>query len=90
MVLYLIRNVPAINDYRASPILLEHMEETSTNSTKNSTRTQALIKTAFTFSIHNFIVIHVRHNDDKRVVVCWIANIKKCENLVLSAANLRN
>ena len=43
------------------------------NYTENSNKTQAQIVTAFSSSIHKSLVIYGLDNEDKRVVIYWIA-----------------
>ena len=64
--------IPAINNCRASPKFVEHIEGNNFNYTQNSNKRQAQTVTAFSSSIYKSIVIYVLDNDDKRVVIYWI------------------
>ena len=64
---------PTINNCRASPNFVEHIEGNNFNYTENSKKTQTQIVTAFSLSIHKSIVIYMLDNNDKCVVIYWIA-----------------
>ena len=64
---------PTINNCRASSNCVEHIEGNNFNYTQNSKITQAQIVTAFSLSIHKSILIYVLDNNDKCVVIYWIA-----------------
>ena len=65
--------LPAINNYRASPSFVEHIEGNNINYTQNSNETQAQIVTTFSSSFYKSIVINVLGKDDKRVAIYWTA-----------------
>ena len=71
--------LPAINNCRASPNFVEHLEGNNLNYTQNNIKTQAQIVTAFSFTISKSIVIYVLDNDDKRVAIysCNLLERKK-------------
>ena len=62
-----------INNRRASCNFVEHIEGHNINYTQNSNKTQAVLVTAFPSSIQKSILIYMPDNDDKRVVIYWIA-----------------
>ena len=64
--------LPAINNCRAAPNFIEHIEGNTIKYTQNSNKTQARIVTVFSSSIYKSTVIYVLGNDDKRVIY-WIA-----------------
>ena len=73
MSIYKEQILPAINNCRASPNFVEHIEENYINYTQNSTKTQAEIVNAFSSSLYKSIVIYVLDKDDKRVAIYWTA-----------------
>ena len=65
--------LPAINNCRASPNFVEHIEGNNIIYTHNSNKTQAQIVSAFSPSAYKTIVIYVLDKDDKRVAIHWTA-----------------
>ena len=74
MSIYKEQILPAINNCRASPNFVEHIEGNNINYTQNSNKTQAQKVTAFS-SVYKSIVIYVLDKDDKRVAIYWTAKI---------------
>ena len=73
MSIYKEQILPAINNCRASPNFVEHIEGHNINYTHNSNKTQAQIVSAFSSSAYKSIVIYVLDEDDKRVAIYWTA-----------------
>ena len=73
MSIYKEQILPAINNCRASPNFVEHIEGNKINYTHNSNETQAQILSAFSFSVYKSIVLYVLDTDDKRVAIYWTA-----------------
>ena len=69
MSIYKEQILPAINNCRASPNFVEHIEGNNINYTQNNNKTQAQIMTAFSSSVYKSIVIYVLDKDDKRVAI---------------------
>ena len=67
MSIYKEQILPAINNCRASPNFVEHIEGNNINYTHNSNKTQAQIVSAFSSSAYKSIVIYVLDKDDKRI-----------------------
>ena len=65
--------LPAINNCRASPNFVKHIEGNNINYTQNNNKTQAQIVTAFSFSVHKSIVLNLLDNDDKSAAIFWKA-----------------
>ena len=65
MSIYKEQILPAINNCRASPNFVEHIEGNNINYTQNSNKTQAQIVTAFSSSFYKSIAIYVLDKDDK-------------------------
>ena len=73
MSIYKEQILPAINNCRASPNFIEHIEGNNINYTHHSNKTQARIVSAFSSSVYKSIVIYVLVEDDKRVAIYWTA-----------------
>ena len=69
--------LPAVNNYRASPILFEPIERININYTQNTNKSQAQIVTAFSSPIHKCTLVYNEDNEDKLVVIYWIAKMSK-------------
>ena len=78
----------AINNCRAFPIFVEHIEENNIKYTQNSNETRAQIVTAFSSSVYKSIVIYLLDKDDKRVAIYWTA--KSINQKVRTFALIRN
>ena len=80
MSIYKEHTLPAINCFLAFHNFVEHIKRNNLNYTQNSTKTQAEIVNAFTFSVHKYIVTYVPDNDDKRIEIYGIAkNLKSTQ-----------
>ena len=73
MSIYKEQILPAINNCRASPKFVEHIERNNINNTQNNNKTHAQIVTAFSSSFVKSIVIYVLDKGDKRVAIYWTA-----------------
>ena len=73
MSIYIEQILPAINNCRASPNFVEHIEGNHINYTQNNSKIQAQIVSAFSSSLYMSIVIYVLDKDDKRVAIYWTA-----------------
>ena len=69
MSVYKEQNLPAINNCRAFPNFVEHVEGNNIKCTQNSNKTQAKIVTDFSSSFFKSIVIYVLDKDHKRVAI---------------------
>ena len=88
MSLYKEQILPAINNCRASPNFVEHIEGNNINYTHNSNKTQAQIVSAFSSSVYKSIVICVLDTDDKRIAIYWTA--KRLNQKVRKFGLIRN
>ena len=75
MSIYKEQILPAINNCRASPNFVEHIEGNNINYTQNNGKTQTQIVTAFSSSVYKSIVFYVLDKDDKRVAIYWIKKV---------------
>ena len=73
MSIYKEQILPAINNCRASPNFVEHIEGNNINYIHNSNKTQSQIVSAFSSSLYKSIVFYVLDKDDKRVAIYWTA-----------------
>ena len=69
MSIYKEQILPAINNCRASPNFVEHIEGNNINYTQNSNKTQAQIISAFSSSFQKSSVIYVLDRDNKLVAI---------------------
>ena len=73
MSIYKEQILPAINNCRATPNSVEHIEGNNINYTQNGNKTHAQIVTAFSSSVNKSIVIYVLDKDDKHFAIYWTA-----------------
>ena len=90
MSIYKERILPAINNCRASPNFVEHIEGNNINYTQNSNKTQAQIVTAFSSSVYKSIVIYVLDKDDKRVATLLNSKSQKVRKFSLIRNQLQS
>ena len=90
MSIYKEQILPAINNCRASPNFVEHIEGNNINYTQNSNKTEAQIVTAFSSSVYKSIVIYVLDKDDKRIATLLNSKSQKVRKFSLIRNQLQS